>query len=234
MGGPAIGPGFSYNADFSDVMVNPAAYGYSPQFDPSTQLQNLTDGLNQLLDDPAADMENEQINSYVQAQNKIQNANIEYGGFDYLTGGGQTVPIYTTPASIDYISGGFNLTGQALLAIGTDGASLEEESIIDTAVVGAEDSAADAVQDTVPVYRAVSQAEWDQIAQDGEFYSPPNASTPTGNAGKWFYGDQTSAEQFASTISQLSLKTLHTGWCRPRCREAQSHLCNLGLTVAME
>jgi hypothetical protein len=64
-------------------------------------------------------------------------------------------------------------------------------------------AAENSVQDVVPAYRAVSQDEWDQIRQTGEFWSPPHASTPTGNAGKWFYGDQTSAEQFGNSMSQL-------------------------------
>jgi hypothetical protein len=51
-------------------------------------------------------------------------------------------------------------------------------------------------------FRAVSDAELQQIVEDGRFFSPADGSTPTGNAGKFFYTDQSAAQQAASVFSK--------------------------------
>jgi RHS repeat-associated protein len=51
-------------------------------------------------------------------------------------------------------------------------------------------------------FRAVSDAELQQISRTGEFFSPLDSSTPTGNLGKYFYSDQSAAQQTASYFSQ--------------------------------
>ena len=52
-------------------------------------------------------------------------------------------------------------------------------------------------------FRAVADQELEQIVGSNyRFYSPLNSSTPTGNLGKYFYTDQSAAQQAASYFSQ--------------------------------
>jgi RHS repeat-associated protein len=79
----------------------------------------------------------------------------------------------------------------------TAGVAAGGVSLLDWATAPA--ATAPAVADTTSFYRVVSQSENQSLMESGEFTAPPSGgSTPIpGQPGKWFWGSQQEAEQFA-------------------------------------
>jgi RHS repeat-associated protein len=68
---------------------------------------------------------------------------------------------------------------------------------------GEEEMVPGEIESAITGFRAVSDDELSQIVADNyRFYSPAGSSTPTGNLGKFFYTDQSAAQQAANYFSK--------------------------------